>query len=381
MTRAWKTAVPGLVALAVAMGIGRFAFTPILPMMQHDHGITLAQGGWLASANYAGYLVGAMYTLRSRLRAERAIVLGLAVISVATLAAAFVHGIAALVVLRFLPGFASALVLVYVSVWALEILAREGRPQLGGTVYAGVGCGIVFAGLACLVLAQRGASSDAAWAWLGATSLAVSAWIWRRVHASSTVPRVAAVHAPGDAALLRHWRFIYAQGAFGFAYIIPATFLPIMAKRAIDDPAVFGWAWPVFGAAAAVSTLIAAKSGSRLPAHRVWRASLVLMALGVASPVVVPGLTGIIVAALAVGATFMVATMAGMQEAGRVAGSHARVLMGAMTAAFALGQCLGPLLVGVFAHRPAGFSIALLAAAAPLLLAAWLLRAPEGDRR
>ena len=48
-------AIAGLVALATAMGIGRFAFTPLLPMMQ-EHGLTVAQGGWLASANYVGYL-------------------------------------------------------------------------------------------------------------------------------------------------------------------------------------------------------------------------------------------------------------------------------------------------------------------------------------
>ncbi|CAM5196001.1 hypothetical protein CDEN61S_03534 [Castellaniella denitrificans] len=50
----------GLLALAVAMGIGRFAFTPVLPMMQADLGLSLAQGSWLASANYLGYLLGAL---------------------------------------------------------------------------------------------------------------------------------------------------------------------------------------------------------------------------------------------------------------------------------------------------------------------------------
>src|SRR3546814_2652403 len=53
-------AFSGLVALAVAMGIGRFAFTPLLPMMQNDAGLALTQGGWLASANYLGYLIGAL---------------------------------------------------------------------------------------------------------------------------------------------------------------------------------------------------------------------------------------------------------------------------------------------------------------------------------
>src|SRR5262245_50155557 len=44
-------AAAGLIALAVGMGIGRFAFTPILPMMQRDAGLSIAHGAWLASAN------------------------------------------------------------------------------------------------------------------------------------------------------------------------------------------------------------------------------------------------------------------------------------------------------------------------------------------
>ena len=61
-------ALAGLAALAVAMGIGRFAFTPLLPMMQADAGLTLAQGGWLASANYAGYLAGALWAAAQPVR-------------------------------------------------------------------------------------------------------------------------------------------------------------------------------------------------------------------------------------------------------------------------------------------------------------------------
>ena len=51
-------ALTGLAALGIAMGIGRFAFTPILPMMQQDAAVSVAAGGWLASANYVGYLLG-----------------------------------------------------------------------------------------------------------------------------------------------------------------------------------------------------------------------------------------------------------------------------------------------------------------------------------
>src|SRR5438445_12113434 len=80
-----RIALAGLAALAVAMGIGRFAFTPMLPMMQADSGLSLIAGGWLASANYLGYLFGALSAGFFR-RSGRVIRLGLLVIAGTTLA-------------------------------------------------------------------------------------------------------------------------------------------------------------------------------------------------------------------------------------------------------------------------------------------------------
>jgi predicted MFS family arabinose efflux permease len=170
---------------------------------------------------------------------------------------------------------------------------------------------------------------------------------------------------------------VLAYGAYGFGYIIPATFLPVMAREVVSDPAVFGWAWPVFGAAAALSTLgVALFSGwtGNPGANRVaWIASHLVMALGVAAPVFWPGIGGIVLAALCVGGTFVVITMAGMQEARSVARAQASRLMAAMTAAFAAGQIAGPLSVSLLVGAGGGFAAALLIACAVLLAGAALL--------
>src|SRR5262249_60180010 len=76
--RALAVALAGLIALAVAIGIGRFAFTPILPMMQEDAGVSMALGGWLASANYVGYLAGALSVIWWRIGGAAGIRGGLA---------------------------------------------------------------------------------------------------------------------------------------------------------------------------------------------------------------------------------------------------------------------------------------------------------------
>src|SRR5437016_2219525 len=101
------------------MGIGRFAFTPILPLMHQDTGLTVAEGGWLASANYLGYLLGALSAVAIRIPAPVAIRAGLLLIGLATLGMGFEHRFWGWAVLRLLAGVASAWVLISVSAWAL----------------------------------------------------------------------------------------------------------------------------------------------------------------------------------------------------------------------------------------------------------------------
>ena len=342
-------------------------------MMQEDAGVTVAQGALLASANYLGYLLGGLSAMRGGLGQRFAIRFGLLAIAVTTLAMGFADGFAAWIILRALAGFASAWVLVCVSAWSLDRLGKAGRPDLTGTVYAGVGSGIVFAGLACLALSRARLPSSIAWEVLGITAALATIGLWRIVGSDAK----AAVSAPALPASPRDipefWRLVLCYGAFGFAYIIPATFLPVMAKQIVSDPLWFGWAWPVFGAAAVVSTLLAGRLTLSIAYRSVWILGNLVMAAGVLVPIVVPGLTGIVIAAVCVGGTFMVNTMVGLQEARRVAGVHARIVMAAMTSAFALGQIAGPLLVGAFMDVEGGFTAALATSAIPLFLAAYAL--------
>ena len=368
---AWASALAALAALAVAMGVGRFAFTPILPMMQEDFALSVSEGGWLATANYLGYLVGSLSAIGMRIRPSAAIRAGLLVIGLSTAAMGLEHRFLLWVVLRAAAGIASAWVLIFVSAWTLERLALLGRSDLGGTVYSGVGAGILAAGGACLAVMALHAGSADAWLALGVLSIAVTAAIWPLVKAGPSSNAAQAI-APPDLWSPDFRRLVLCYGAFGFGYIIPATFLPAMAKKIVEDPLLFGWAWPVFGAAAAVSTIFAARLKQAVSHRAVWIGGHLVMALGIVVPLVVPGLWGIMTAALLVGGTFMVVTMAGMEEARRVAGPHARALMAAMTSAFALGQILGPVIVSLIPST-GGFAPALILAASVLVLSAFLL--------
>ena len=370
----------GLIALAIAMGIGRFAFTPMLPLMIRAGSADVAAGGWLAAANYAGYLLGALSTARLPLTPQRVGLLALALIVASTAAMGWTGSLPAWMLLRFVAGVASAWALVSTSVWCLGWLSRFDRPAGPGLLYAGVGTGIALAGLYCWRAGAANVAPDALWVQLGALALAglvAVALLMPRGTPGSTGAGSPASTAGGAATAGGvSWSLVICYGLLGFGYILPATFLPVLARAVVDDPAVFGAAWPVFGAAAAVSTLVASLALPRMARRHVLAGSHALMALGCLLPVLHLSALTVLLAALLVGGTFMVATMAGMQEArARSLGDPTRAL-GRMTAAFAIGQMAGPVLSSLLSGSAQGFGglfAALAIGALALAGSAWWL--------
>src|SRR5580704_14274409 len=197
-----SAALIGLLALASAMGIGRFSLTPILPLMQQDAGLTLAVGGWLATGNYVGYLAGALVCIALAPRPQSAIRWGLAAVGLSTLAMGLCDWQPLWLALRFVSGVASAFVLVGTSAWAMPILSRHGREQWSGHVFSGVGIGIAFAGLFGLAAGLDAWSSRLTWIVLGSVATALAILLWRPLAAGvassarTEVPTVRALPRP-----------------------------------------------------------------------------------------------------------------------------------------------------------------------------------------
>src|SRR6202051_1323399 len=171
-------ATVGLLALASAMGIGRFSLTSILPLMQQDMGLAFAQGGWLATGNYLGYLAGALICMAFTPRPARAIRWGLICVAVLTVAMGLSRSPLLWFAFRFSAGVASAFVLVGVSAWAMPILARRNKQQWSGRIFAGVGIGIGFAGLMGLAAGIDTWGSRSTWIAMGVVAAALAFFIW-----------------------------------------------------------------------------------------------------------------------------------------------------------------------------------------------------------
>jgi hypothetical protein len=242
-----------------------------------------------------------------------------------------------------------------------------------------VGAGIALAGLFCLTGAAAGAAAPVLWLGLALLALVLLVPVAAVLRSLGLTSPVTAAAPRAKAPPTRTTGLVVCYGVLGFGYILPATFLPVLARSVVEDPRLFGLAWPLFGLTAALSTFMAGWWMRRASRLQVWAVSHLLMGVGVLLPGLwLSGLT-VALSALLVGGTFMIVTMAGVQEIRARASGDPTALVGRMTAAFALGQIAGPIASSLLLRMPAlagnGLNLALQAGAAALLLSAlWLWR-------
>ena len=386
--RPYAVALAGMAALAAAMGIGRFAFTPLLPMMLKDGVVSLAGGSWLATANYVGYLLGALACMalpwlargaRERWHAARLARWGLAATVVLTLAMALpLPG--AWPALRFAAGVASAMVFLNVSAWCMLRLVALGHPALGGLIFCGPGLGIVLTGLSASAMVAWHWPAAAGWAVFGLLSVALCAVVWPVVrglpHQGTAAAPAQAGASPGLGVAARG-ALTLAYGLAGLGYIVTATFLPVIARAAL--PAGSPWPdlfWPLFGTGVAMGAALSTRTPAAWDRRWLLLAAYLMQAAAIALSLVWPGAAGFALGSWLLGLPFTAITFYALQEARRTWPAAGDSFAGMLTAAYGVGQIAGPPMVAWMLHHAAsqgeGFTQGLAAAAGALVVGAAL---------
>ena len=375
---AWRAALACMVTLAVAMGLGRFAFTPMLPIMLHEGKLQLEAGGVLASLNYLGYFLGAVSCAAIGIKAKTMVRGGLAATAVLLVGMGVLHSFTSWGVLRAAAGVMSAWVFVFASGWGLRRLAETNSPALAGVIYTGPGIGIAMTGLLGGALGRWG--SEVGWIGLGVLAVVLVAAIWRvfddgelpAAGASTTAP-VGTAGMPTSASTRSDAAWLVAlYGLAGFGYIITATFLPVIARQALPGSPWPDFFWPLFGLAIIPGALIGARAPLHWDNRLLLAAAYALQALGVLLSVAWPTIAGFALGSLLLGMPFTVITLFAMRDARRLRGNAAAGLIGYATASYGVGQIIGPLFAAPLAQRTGSFQLPLLVAAAALALGAVL---------
>lgn len=374
---AWRAALACMVTLAVAMGLGRFAFTPMLPIMLGEGKLELAGGGVLASLNYLGYFLGAVSCAAIGIKASSMVRGGLAATAALLIGMGLLHSFAGWGILRAAAGVMSAWVFVFASGWGLRRLAETNSPTLAGVIYTGPGIGIAMTGLLGGALGRWG--SEVGWIGLGLLAVVLIAVIWRvfddgeAAQGGSAKVSVTASSATASGADRSDAIWLVAlYGLAGFGYIITATFLPVIARQALPGSSWPDFFWPLFGAAIIPGALIGARAPTHWDNRLLLAAAYALQALGVVLSVAWPTISGFALGSLLLGMPFTAITLFAMREARRLRGNAAAGLIGYATASYGVGQIIGPLFAAPLAQRTGSFEQPLLVAAAALALGAVL---------
>ncbi len=391
-----KVALAGMLLMIVAMGIGRFAYTPLLPGLRAALDWSLAQAGAVASANYFGYVTGALVaaTIASGRLQRRWLVVGALASAVTTGAGVAVFSAYGWMALRAASGVASAFVLVLGTAMVTRRLIALGRPGLIALHFAGVGIGILSTVLLIEAARSAGLSVFGEWALLGIACIAcaIPAFLLLLggpgVHAgASAVAATATTVAPGAAPTGRSApvapqhllaRLITAYGLFGFGYVVTATFIVEMARGLPDARIAEPLAWLAVGLGALPSTAFWQWVAARIGTWRALRIAFATEAVGVLLAGYGTGVVAVAAGGVLLGGTFVGITALGLAAGRRIAPARADRVIGWMTAAFGLGQWIGPAVAGRLAEASGGFGMPSLLAAGLLAVGFMLLR-PSGQ--
>jgi predicted MFS family arabinose efflux permease len=334
-----RAALSGFCAMLIGIGLGRFAYTPLIPALIQDGWLSPAAAAYLGAANLAGYLAGALFGrgFASLIGdVPRTLRVAMVACAVSLAACAIPAGLLWLTPWRFVAGFSGAALMVLAGPAILGATPPERRGRVGGLIYAGIGTGVAVSGTAMPFLVGFGLST--AWLCLAAAAAILTAVAWTGWPADATPPANSSVKIPRLGWAVVPLLAAYACDGIGF---VPHTlfWVDFLARELGLGLPAGGFNWGLFGLGAVFGPLVAGWLADRLGFKLAWSGALALKAAAVILPVIwVSGptlaLSSIVVGALTPGMVVL--------AAGRIVelvdpASRSRV-WSLMTAAFALAQ-------------------------------------------
>ena len=345
----------------VALGLGRFAYSLLLPVMRADLHWSFAQAGAMNTANALGYLAGAIATgpLIARMRSRRPYVAGLALTALAVLGSAATASFDAQLGLRLVAGATGAVVFIAGAGLVARLVAdlSPGRSTvLLGAYFAGAGLGVVVSALVVPPAVGLGAGQSwrRGWVILGTASLVALVGAVPAARAARE-PRVSRRGGIVGWPLRLLAPTLVAYGLFGAGYIAYITFIVAFLRSAHLGPGSVSAFWATLGAAAVVAAFVWGPLLGRLRGGRGLGAVLGVLTIGALLPLILPGSAGDFSSAAIFGGTFLAVVTAVTNMARRLLPpAQVAPAIAVTTAVFAVGQVLGPILAGTLSDGRGG---------------------------
>lgn len=367
-----KSLFAGICSLILCMGIARFAYTPLLPLMMEQAGLSHEDGGWLAAINYAGYLSGviaASFISSAQLKV-RLYRWGMVLAVLTTAMMAMTSDFYVWAISRFLAGLSTSAGLMIGSGLILNWLMRNGHKHELGIHFSGVGFGIVVCSLATIAM-QQSLNWDSQWYVLTglACVLLLPALGWfpdvlRNEVAQNQQPEMQ--HAPPNQRFMRLLLAGYACAGFG--YVITATFIVAIVNDLAALAHLGGWVFLMIGLVAAPSCYVWDLIARKLGDVNALALAAAIEVLGIIAPTLGWGLIGAMLGAVLYGATSIAIVSLVLTMAGRYYPAQPAKMMSKMTICYGIAQIVGPAFTGWLAKAYGGYEAGLYFAAGIMAL-------------
>lgn len=371
-----KVLSAGIFSLILALGVARFSYTPLLPLMQQQAGLGVAAAGWLAAINYAGYLTGALIASRisSLVLKDRLYRIGMVLAIVSTGVMGLSTNVVVWALSRYVAGLTSAAAMLLGTGLIMNWLIRHNHRSEMGIHFAGIGLGIAGCAGAVMLFTPW---LDWREQWFAFTALGcvllVPALRWLPPPDTSGLTSSGQPLQDKPPSRLYLRVFMAAYFCAGFGYVVSVTFIVAIVNHL---PGLAGWGNLAFlaigiGAAPACFNwdLIARRTGDL----NALILAAVLQIVGILLPVLVPGVWAAMLGALLFGGTFIGMVSLVLSMAGRYYPTMPAKMMGKMTLSYGVAQIIGPAMTGLIGAQFGSYNAGLYVAASVMLLGVALL--------
>jgi predicted MFS family arabinose efflux permease len=370
-----KVLFAGIFSLILVMGIARFAYTPLLPLMHEQAGLGLAHAGLLAAINYIGYLCGALLAsvISDVVLKDRLYRIGMIIAVISTIMMGMTNNFTLWAISRFIAGLSSAAGLMLGSGLILNWLIRHNHHRELGIHFSGVGLGIAVCSVAVMVMSPSLSWSDQ-WFVLSAIGfillIPALAWLPPPDRAIVTKSGGSMLDCPPSPAFLKV--FMTAYFCAGFGYVITATFIVAIVNLLPGLEGKGNLVFLVIGLAAAPSCIAWDFIARRIGELNALLIASVFQIIGILLPVLGGGLFGAMAGALLFGGTCMGIVSLVLTMAGRYYPTRPAKMMGKMTIAYGVAQIIGPAITAQIASSFGSYSAGLYIAAGVMFLGSFL---------
>lgn len=372
-----KVYLAGICSLIVTVGVARFSYTPLLPIMQAETGLTESVGGWLATANFLGYMCGvilaaSLNNLNSKYMLYRLYLL-LTVLS--TAAMMLTTDTVIWSILRFFAGICSSAGLLLASGLILKWLVHNNYRAELGIHFSGVGISIIITAL--LVECLLSFSFNWQFQWVAFAVLAlifsIPAWLWMP-HPEHSQPlegaKVIKDRPPGKVFIMI---MLGAYFCAGYGYVVSSTFIVDIIEGL---PALQGkgqWIFVLVGLAATPAALLWDLIARKLGYLKSLFLAYILQAVGIILPAFSDQMAIMVLSALLYGGTFIACVSLVLSMAGKFFPSNPSKFMGKMTLAYGVAQIVAPTWTGILAQSYGNYNLGLYLSAIVMCLGALML--------